>query len=113
MNALFQLKERGCEAEIIQTRSEVVQISKPSLIVVLHGAIETGDVVPSPDRVEADVAMNREVTNGVISDHLAKDHWPGNSRRNQEPNCIWVDSTHLISEESDERRIGLALKIRL
>jgi hypothetical protein len=57
--------------------------------------------------------MNREVTNGVISDHLAKARWAGNSRINQEPNRIWVGSTHFISEESDQRRIGMAHKIML
>jgi hypothetical protein len=56
--------------------------------------------------------MNREVTNGVISDDLAKARWAGNYRINQEPNRIWVDSTHLISEESDQRMIGMALKIK-
>jgi hypothetical protein len=57
--------------------------------------------------------MNQELTNGVISDHLAKARWAGNYRINQEPNRIWVDSTHLISEESDQLRIGMSLKITL
>jgi hypothetical protein len=59
------------------------------------------------------VPSKREVTNGVISDHLSKARCAENYRINQEPNRIWVDSTHLISEESDERRICMALKIPL
>jgi hypothetical protein len=57
--------------------------------------------------------MNQEVTNGVILDHLAQARWSGNYRRNPAPNRIWVDSTHLIYEESDQRRIGMSLKITL
>jgi hypothetical protein len=57
--------------------------------------------------------MNREVTHGVISDHLAKARWAENDRINEEPNGIWVDSIPLISEEIDQRRIGMALNITL
>jgi hypothetical protein len=54
--------------------------------------------------------MNRDVTNGVISGHLAQARWAGNYRINQEPNRICVDSMHLISEESDQQRIGMVSK---